>query len=59
MQIVTDSGVDITMSSEELEANNIHIVPLRVTLGEETFREGLDINKDDFYARLEKSKRLA
>lgn len=58
MQIVTDSGVDISMVPGELAENNIHIVPLRVTLGDKTYREGLDIGKEEFYQMLVASREL-
>ncbi|MDD3265297.1 MAG: DegV family protein [Dehalococcoidales bacterium] len=58
MQIVTDSGVDISMAHEELAQSSIHVVPLRVTLGDKTYREGLDISKDDFYQMLVASREL-
>jgi DegV family protein with EDD domain len=58
MQIVTDSGVDTAMSPAELEENKIHIVPLRVTLEDKTYREALDIDKGEFYAQLAQSREL-
>ena len=58
MQIVTDSGVDTNMSSRELEEYGIHVVPLRVTLEDRTYREGLDISKEEFYQLLASSKEL-
>ena len=58
MQIVTDSGVDTGMSAAELAKNNIHVVPLKVTLGGKTYREGVDISKEDFYAQLAQASEL-
>ncbi|MDD2471565.1 MAG: DegV family protein [Dehalococcoidales bacterium] len=58
MQIVTDSGVDTNTSSRELEEYGIHVVPLRVTLEDRTYREGLDISKEEFYQLLASSKEL-
>ncbi|MBS3784384.1 MAG: DegV family protein [Anaerolineae bacterium] len=52
MQIVTDSGTDLALSSEELEDLGIHVVPLVVTLEGESYREGLDIQPEAFYALL-------
>ena len=58
MQIVTDSGTDLSLSKETLTELNIHIVPLNVQLGEATYREGVDIKPADFYPLLEESESL-
>jgi len=58
MQIVTDSGTDIGLSAEEIEALNIHIVPLVVTLDGKSYREGLDIEPGDFYDLLDASENM-
>jgi DegV family protein with EDD domain len=55
MQIVTDSGTDLSLSKEEQADLNIHVVPLNVRLDEVTYREGLDIEPGDFYPLLEKT----
>ena len=52
MEIVTDSGTDLGMSPEQLEALGIHVVPLVVTLDGTSYREGVDIEPDTFYAHL-------
>ncbi len=52
MQFVTDSGTDLYLSPEEAAKLNIHTVPLNVTLDENTYQEGLDIEPDDFYKLL-------
>lgn len=56
MQIVTDSATDTHL----LEEKNlgIHIVPLKVTLDEKTYKEGIDITADKFYDVLAESKGL-
>ncbi len=51
--IVTDSTADIPDDLRELHA--IHVVPLRVQFGEQTFRDGVDLSKDEFYTRLLRS----
>jgi DegV family protein with EDD domain len=56
MQIVTDSATDTQMLQDK--DLKVHIVPLKVTLGEETFRDGIDISANDFYKRLESSQVL-
>lgn len=53
MQIVTDSGTDLSLSKETLTDLNIHIVPLTVQLGDTTYREGVDIQPAEFYPLLE------
>ena len=52
MQIVTDSGTDVGMSSEQIDELNIHVVPLVVTLGTKSYREGVDIQPGEFYPLL-------
>jgi len=41
MQIVTDSGTDVSLPPEQLAELDIHIVPLIVTLEGKSYREGL------------------
>ncbi len=50
VRIVTDSSADFEVA--ELAAMDVSAVPLSVSFGEETFREGLDITKDAFYTRM-------
>ena len=58
MQIVTDSGTDLSLSPEQIAEMEIHVVPLIVTLDGESYREGIDIDPQTFYRRLEASKGL-
>ena len=58
MQIVTDSGTDLSLSSEQQSSLNIHVVPLTVTLDEKSYQEGVDIQPEDFYPLLEASGNL-
>ena len=53
MRIVTDSGTDTQLLQDS--DINIPVVPLKVTIGEKSYRDGVDIKPDDFYAELEKS----
>ena len=53
MQIVTDSATDIHLLEEK--DMDVHIVPLKVTLEEISYRDGIDIQPDDFYRVLEGS----
>ncbi|GEL78719.1 DegV family protein [Tenuibacillus multivorans] len=54
--IVTDSTSYIP--EEQLEALNIHIVPLSVTFGDESYRELFDITTDEFYEKVRQAKEL-
>ena len=58
MQIVTDSGTDVFLSGEELQKLNIHVVPLVVTLGGSSYKEGVDIQPEKFYPMLEATDEL-
>lgn len=56
VKIVTDSTADIPREvAEELE---IEIVPLQVKLGEESYRDGVDLDARSFYTKLLASKEL-
>ncbi|MBE0409953.1 MAG: DegV family protein [Anaerolineales bacterium] len=52
MQIVTDSGTDFQHSPEKMEGFEVHVVPLVVTLEGKSYREGIDIQADEFYRLL-------
>ena len=52
MQIVTDSGTDLSLSPEQLIELDIHVVPLVVTLEGKSYREGVDIQPGEFYRLL-------
>jgi DegV family protein with EDD domain len=52
MQIVTDSGVDLLLPPEQLAGLDVHVVPLVVTLDGVSYREGIDIQSDEFYRLL-------
>jgi len=58
MQIVTDSGVDLGLTSEEQKALRIRVVPLVVTLEGQSYREGVDITADEFYDRLARTSSM-
>ncbi len=58
MQIVTDSGTDLSMSPEQITEMNIHIVPLVVTLGGKSCRENVDLTPEEFYPLLEAGDEL-
>ncbi len=50
LKIVTDSACDVP--PEAAEALGVTIVPVYINIGEEGFREGVDITKDEFYRNL-------
>jgi hypothetical protein len=52
MQIVTDSGTDLRLSPEQMGELQVHVIPLIVTLGGRSYREGVDIQADEFYRLL-------
>ncbi|MBL7201179.1 MAG: DegV family protein [Anaerolineae bacterium] len=52
MQIVTDSGTDLWLPPEQAAELDIHIVPLIVTLEGKSYREGVDIQPEEFYRLL-------
>ncbi|NIV32728.1 MAG: DegV family EDD domain-containing protein [Anaerolineae bacterium] len=58
MQIVTDSGVDLLLPQEQLAELNIHVVPLVVTLDGKSYREGVDIQPEEFYRLLAETESL-
>ncbi|GAB4575325.1 MAG: DegV family protein [Anaerolineae bacterium] len=51
MQIVSDRGMDLTASQME-GLDNVHLVPLLLTLDGKTYRSGVDIQPAEFYALL-------
>lgn len=47
MQIVTDSGSDITI--KEAKIFNIHMLPLKIDLDGKSYKAGVDISPDQFF----------
>ncbi len=58
MQIVTDSGVDISAEQLAKLGMDIHFVPLVVTLDGESYREDVDIQPAEFYRLLAETDSL-
>ncbi|HAS04251.1 MAG TPA: hypothetical protein DCR71_00540 [Dehalococcoidia bacterium] len=58
LQIVTDSGTDVSLSSEEMKELKVNVVPLNITLDGKTYRDGIDITPEEFYPLLVSSKGL-
>ncbi len=54
--IVTDSGVNVP--AEVREQYDIHIVPLKVTFGDQTYRDGVDLTTSQFYEMLQEASQL-
>jgi DegV family protein with EDD domain len=54
--VVTDSTADLP--AQWRERYDIEVVPLKVIFGEETFRDGVDMNNEEFFARLATSSKL-
>jgi DegV family protein with EDD domain len=52
--IVTDSTTNLL--SEMMRGLTIEVVPLQVIWGDETYRDGIDINPEQFYTRLAQAK---
>lgn len=56
IRIVTDSASDIP--SEIARRLGISIVPLTVSFGKKVYREGIDLNAEEFYSKLSQSEEL-
>lgn len=56
VSIVTDSGCDYTPT--EAQGRAIEIVPMWLIYGDERLRDGVDIDRAQFYARFRRSKEL-
>jgi DegV family protein with EDD domain len=54
--VVTDSTADLP--GEWGERYDIQVVPLKVMFGEESFREGVDMNNEQFFGRLATATKL-
>jgi fatty acid kinase fatty acid binding subunit len=55
-RVVTDSTADVP--PEWRDRYGIEVVPLNVVFGNESFRDGVDLSSDEFFARLERSPEL-
>lgn len=54
--IITDSTCDLDQKT--LEKYEIEVIPLSVHFGEEEFQDGVDINPDSFFEKLDQNKDL-
>ncbi len=50
IRIVVDSSSDYTR--EEAESKNMELVPINVTMGENSYLDGIDLDRDSFYQEL-------
>jgi len=55
IKLITDSSCDL--NKDIIEKYNIHVVPLNVHFGEDTYMDG-ELDKKEFYDRMSKSKEL-
>jgi len=51
IKVVTDSTCDLPQ--ELIEQHNITVVPVNIQFGNETYRDGVDIDRDTFYRKIE------
>ncbi|WP_099974738.1 MULTISPECIES: DegV family protein [Lactobacillaceae] len=56
VKIITDSSAQLT--DEEIKENNIGVVPLTITIDDETFVDGVDISHEEFVQKMHASKDL-
>ena len=56
IRIVTDSSADLP--PEVAERRNITVVPCYVVIGDQSYRDGIDISSEEFYRRLLSDPRL-
>lgn len=54
--IIADSTADIPQAT--VSEYGIHIVPMRLAFGDQSYLEGIDITAEEFYDKLSKSKEL-
>ena len=57
-QIIISSDSTCDLSRELIDRYNIRILPMGVTLGDNSYRDGVDITPDDLYAYVEKTGQL-
>lgn len=56
VHVVTDSTSDIPQAIAD--EHNITVIPLTITIGSESYRDGVDLDADAFYTRLPDEKQL-
>lgn len=58
VKIITDSCCDIPPEDEAAHKDMIDIMSFDITLGDETFRERIDITPQEFFEKIDKSEHL-
>lgn len=56
VRIITDGTSDL--SAQRAEELGVHVMPMRVFFGQESFVDGVDITREEFFARLTSSDEL-
>jgi len=56
IKLITDSASDISLKLAE--ENDIHIIPMNISFGDETFKDMYEISTEEFYRRLKAEKEL-
>ncbi len=56
VRIITDGTSDL--SAQRAEKLGVHVMPMRVFFGQESFVDGVDITREEFFARLTSSDEL-
>ena len=56
VRIITDGTSDL--SAQRAAELNVHVMPMRVFFGQEGFLDGVDITREEFFARLESCQEL-
>ncbi len=52
MQVVTDTGADLTLSEEEMAELNIHVIPQLININGKSYRSGVELRRDELYRRM-------
>lgn len=50
IRIIVDSSSDYQL--EEIKQKNMELVPLSITIGEHSYLDGINLDRDDFYKML-------
>lgn len=56
VKIITDTMCDVP--EQYIKRHNIRVMPLTVHFGNENYKDGIDITKEEFYRKLEESEEL-
>ena len=56
VKIITDSTCNL--DDELLARHDVRVAPIAIQFGEQTFEEGIDIDRDTFYSRIERTGRI-